>query len=121
MAEGIFNKLCKEKGIEATSQSAGIMTCGKEDVSENSVTVCKEIEVDISSHKSVPIAEIALDDFDLICPMTVSHAQMLVSLGVKPEKICVLNVPDPFGGDVETYRQCRKEIEKALNELITKL
>ncbi len=29
---------------------------------------------------------------------------------VQPEKIAVLGISDPYGGDIEVYRHCRDEI-----------
>ena len=49
MAEGIFKKLTQ--GDESIScSSAGMSFCDGDAVSENAVTVCKEIGVDISGH-----------------------------------------------------------------------
>lgn len=121
MAQGIFNKMCSDKCIDAKADSAGIFANALDTASENSAIVCKEIGVDISNRKAVPIDRVNLSQYDLICPMTVEHAQMLVSLGADRDKICVMNIPDPFGGDLDIYRKCREEIEKALGELIEKL
>jgi protein-tyrosine phosphatase len=43
MAEGIFNKLAEEKGIDVTAESFGLSTITGAPVSENSVKVCAEI------------------------------------------------------------------------------
>ena len=54
MAEGIFKKLTQ--GDESIScSSAGMSFCDGDAVSENAVTVCKEIGVDISGHRSKAI------------------------------------------------------------------
>ena len=37
--------------------------------------------------------------------------------GVSPDKIKVLNVCDPYGGDLEVYRKCRDEIYNAIKEI----
>ena len=49
--------------------------------------------------------------------MTPDHAASL-SLYVNPEKIVVLGggIPDPYGGDIETYMRCANSIRNALNE-----
>ena len=72
MAEGIFNKLAEERGFDAIASSAGIFVT-EENVSENSLIVCEENDIDISSHTPSQITADMINSADIILTMTNSH------------------------------------------------
>ena len=37
---------------------------------------------------------------------------------VQHEKIAVLGISDPYGGDIEVYRHCRDEIVNSVKEIL---
>lgn len=119
MAQMMFEKLAKEKGIDAECFGAGTSACTGASASENAVAVLKEIDIDISDYKSTSIKNLKLNDFDLFVPMTFAHAAFLMSLGVDREKIYLFDkdITDPYGGDINVYRETRYELAKALNQL----
>lgn len=124
MAQGIFNKLAEEKRLDYKADSAGLMTMTGLDYSENAVKACEKIGVDISGGRSVSVQDVNLNSYDLICPMTVNHAQMLTQLGVDRDKIMLLSskgISDPYGGDIKVYEKCCLEIKQAIEKLIEKL
>lgn len=126
MAEGIFNFICLQNKLLHKAQSAGIAAFEGESPTKNAVDACKEINIDISQHKSTPISKVNLSDYDLFCVMTMQHANVLISMGIEKSKICILGgsnigISDPFGGDIECYRQCREQIYNSIKEIITKL
>lgn len=124
MAQGIFNDLALKKNLDYVSQSAGLSTMAGLPYSENAVNACKEIGVDIKDGHSVSINDVNLNEFDLIVPMSVNHAQELVLIGAKKDKICLLKssgVCDPYGSDINGYRSCCEEIKGAVEKLIEKL
>ena len=49
--------------------------------------------------------------------------EILKSLGISQDKIIVLgnSIGDPFGENLDVYRKCRGEINKALKKLIKEL
>lgn len=119
MAEGIFNKLAVEKKIDVTAESFGIATVTGMDVSDNSKIACMEIGVDLSGHTSTAINDIDLEKYEKFYCMSQSHANMLSEFFLIPvSKIVVLNVSDPYGGNIEVYRKCRDEILKSVEEII---
>lgn len=116
MAEGIFKKLLSDKNItDIECSSAGIFAMTGDEVTPNSVKACERFGVDISSHRARRINEYILDETDKFVCMTAQHASSL-SLYVPQEKIIVLGggIPDPFGGDLETYMICANSIKNAL-------
>lgn len=108
MAEGIFKTFItkdnKLKDIQVSS--AGLMATEGQKATENAVIACKDFCADISGHISHSITTKMLDETDLFVCMTMTHAQALMSGNVPKNKIYVLNVQDPFGGNLETYKEC---------------
>ncbi|MBE6819889.1 MAG: low molecular weight phosphatase family protein [Ruminococcaceae bacterium] len=117
MAEGIFKKLLAEKNItDINCSSAGLFAMTGDEVTPNSVKACERFGVDISSHRARRITSFVLDETDRFVCMTFDHAASL-SLYVDPDKVLVLGggIPDPYGGDIETYMMCANSIKIALN------
>ena len=125
MAEGIARKLIHETypdcGIEVSS--AGLNTFNGSPASQNAIDACREIGVDLMSHRSQRLnAEIA-ERTDLFAVMTAAHGNFLRQCGIPADKIVMLGdgIPDPFGGDMDIYRACRDAIAEAVTRLIDRL
>lgn len=119
MAEGIFNKLSAEMGLNVTAESFGIATVSGLPVSKNSVDACGEIGVDLSKTCSAEVNNAPLEKYEKFYCMSQSHAKMLTDFfDVPKDKIEVLNVSDPYGGDIEVYKKCRDEIHNSVKEII---
>lgn len=118
MAEGLFRKIVSDKEIENIEcSSAGLFAMTGDEVSKNSVEACERFGVDISAHRARRITSYILDETDKFVCMTRDHATSL-SLYVPNKKIVVLGdgIPDPYGGNIETYMMCANSIRTALNE-----
>lgn len=115
MAEG-YLKSKNIRGVEVLS--FGIFADGSS-VSENSAVVMAEIGVDINDHISRPLDKRIFDADKIYC-MSESHAAMLTGVGVESQKVFVLSsgIPDPFGLDVNAYRDCRDAIISAIDHLV---
>lgn len=119
MGEGIFNHLAKENGLNVLAESFGMATVKGLPVSENSQKACTEIDIDLSYKTSMSVNDVQLEKYDRFCCMSQGHARMLNEFyDVPAEKIIVLNVSDPYGGNEEVYRQCRDEIYNSVKEII---
>lgn len=117
MAEGLFKKLLAEKNItDVNCSSAGLFAMTGDEVTPNSVKACERFGVDISSHRARRITSYVLDETDKFVCMTFDHAASL-SLYVDSDKLIVLGggIPDPFGGNIETYMMCANSIKIALD------
>lgn len=106
MAEGYLKTL----GFDC--ESRGLAVDGSK-VSKNSATVMNEINIDISGHISKQLTKNDINAFDVIICMSKIHADYLQSLGIECE-VLGDGISDPYGGDIDTYRNCRDEIIKAL-------
>lgn len=115
MAAGYLTSL-KLPGV--TVQSRGLVANGAP-VSDNSRIACAEKGIDISGHISKQItAEDATWADKIIC-MSPSHKAALANAGVPENKLFVLGsgISDPYGGDIDIYRNCRDEIFAAIDRL----
>lgn len=129
MAEAIFNDLCDIENVKAIS--AGVAVIKNSKTSKNSALTVKEnIKVDIDDRKSVQVTKEMIENSDLILTMTSYIRDVLVT--AFPEfktKIYSLNeyvlleadVVDPFGGDIEVYRQTYKQLKNSILLLLDKL
>lgn len=119
MAEGILNKLAGERNLDVFAKSAGISAAEGSPASVNSVKACEEIGVDISGHRSTPLTNQMFYEADEVVPMTKTHQIIMQDAFKNREKILpALDVPDPFGGDLEEYRLCRDRIKEKIEELL---
>ena len=108
MAQGIFNKMAKERGIDAAAKSAGISVSPGMLPAENAVSACKEIGVDISNHRSVMLSNDLFYEADRVVPLNTTHKIILTDAFNDGEKVTEpLGVDDPFGGNLDVYRACR--------------
>ena len=114
MAEG-FLKSNKPSGYEIISR--GLATDGSP-AANNSVNVMLEAGIDITKHISKQMSYTDAERADVIVCMSATHADTLEALGVDKLKCYVLGIPDPFGGDINLYRECRDNIMQAVDELI---
>ena len=106
MAEGYLKAMgfyCESRGLAADGSK----------VSENSAKAMQEIGIDISGHISKQLTKADTENFDTIICMSKSHSAYLQSLGINCE-VLGDGISDPFGYDLDTYRNCRDEIIKAL-------
>ena len=115
MAAALFLKLFPE----SSSDSAGISLAGMP-AAENAVIAIKEIGMDISSHRSKSVSAELVENADLIVCMSQSHKAILETSGVDSAKIYVIDVSDPFGGDLKMYQKCRDEITQKLEKMMEK-
>ena len=121
MAEAIFRKMLKEKNREDSCESAGLFAEEGFPASPNAVEVCREIGVDLTAHRSHRLRREDLKRPDLFAVMSTDHRNALLAAGVPGEKILVLDIPDPYGGGVKIYRQCRDRLSEALQSLMGRL
>lgn len=117
MAEAIFkNGLDETQTGKLLIESRGLSTLGDDAATENAVKAMDELGIDISNHRSKPLTSLDLDA-SLFVPMTDTHALLLKRVGIDSSKIITLNIPDPYGSNLETYKACAKEIERSLEKV----
>ena len=120
MAEVLYNSLAKKIGINSTASSAGLFANGA-NISQHAKTVLLEngLVSDGFSRKSVQIDGEMCKNADVIIGMTDAHAmRLIISFPEYASKIKALDteIGDPFGGYLDTYRECFEQIKKAVTE-----
>lgn len=131
MAHHMLEKMVKEKdNVEV--YSCGIYADSGEPATYSAIDVMKEYGVDMNNHRARNIKETKIEQMDLILCATVSHKQLV--LNMYPEligKVYTLkeyvgigkegknmDIKDPWGCNIETYKQCAEEIKQCLEMLI---
>jgi protein-tyrosine phosphatase len=136
MCEAYFRHLCKAGGVnsEITASSAGIAAADGAAASAYSQAVMHELDIDLSNFRSSMLTSEKLRMADLIIAMTSGHlrqigvlspealtkTRLLLEFGKKND--CAnIEVQDPFGGTIDTYCACFKEMRSALENLFKEI
>jgi len=97
--------------------------------SANSQRVMSKIGLDLSAHRSRGVSREAMNRSLVVFAMTARHVEHLRELfGSLPDRVIVLrdvlpegasrNIPDPFGGELREYEECRDSMVEAVPALI---
>ncbi len=120
MAEYLYRHIT---GGEA--QSAGLSVTEGEKASEYAISVMQRREIDLSEHRARQVHVSMLEKAEWILTMTEGQKAMLCyAAPTYAKKIMTLyewsggqgDVADPYGGSVEVYEACAKEIERLIYE-----
>lgn len=132
MAEGLLRAALAERGIEGVEvSSAGTGAWDGAPVSEGAYLVALERGLDLSEHRARLLTREIAQDADLILVMSRHHRARVADLG-GVDKVFVLGeyagrdetaaeVRDPFGGDLEGYRQTYAELTEMLEAAVNRL
>jgi protein-tyrosine phosphatase len=116
MAEGLFRKIVEERkrGGEIIVGSAGTSDMHSSHATEKAVEVMRERGIDIASHRSRFVSRGILEEATIVACMTGDHKQFIerffpeyrakVHLLSELADGRVMDVPDPVGGGLDTYR-----------------
>lgn len=108
--------------------SAGVAARSNEPASENSVIALKKVGIDLSNHSSRPLTQQLLDNAIAVICMTESHRAMIQLQAEPPPQHVYLireflpggdkEIPDPYGGPLKVYEQCRDEMVEAIPSIV---
>ena len=126
MAECLLNASFKEYPIldKFTFQSAGVFAQDNQPASGNSQKAIEGKSLSLENHRSRQLTQELIDQAYMILGMTSSHIQQLeFQYECLPEKIFPfrywlesyeLDIPDPFGGNLNEYEKCLESIEESI-------
>ncbi|MCF7848046.1 MAG: Sua5/YciO/YrdC/YwlC family protein [Kiritimatiellales bacterium] len=128
MAQALFEKRIGSDSAW-TADSAGIFAGVDAPASMNAVEALRELDIDLSGHRSKPVTAKLLESTDMIVTMTAGHRfDILQDFPEVANKVCLIksfgtsrvqgDICDPFGGSLNEYRTIRDEIDRALADLI---
>lgn len=136
MAEALFRQMvaerlgCRPDEIDAHGvivASAGTSAWGGGRASAGAVAAMAEAGIDVGGHESQPLTDALIRQADLIWTMTAGHrSAILAQFPEAGDRVAMLSpdridVVDPIGGPVETYRECARQIRAHLESRIDTL
>lgn len=130
MAEKIFRKMAKEKGLPVEIRSAGTYAYPGSPASTHASQVLQSMGIQ-EEHISQMVTPDLMEWATLVLTMTGSHKLSLLQAYPKMgEKIYTLkeytdpgssygiDIGDPFGGPLHVYEMCAREIGQSLEDLL---
>ena len=133
MGEGILKRMLEEVGRkEVEVSSAGTGTCPGWEASQEAIEACREMQVDISRHRSQPITLQTVREADLILAMQRMHADRVIDLdpssadkvrllGEFDPKAVMAEISDPVGMPLAVFRKCADRLFSSLKGVVQKL
>ena len=120
MAEGICRKMLRERGITSIAcRSCGISAFSGDSPSNNAVEAMKDRGIDISHHRASTLNPYIIGETDLAVCMTERHKAAV--LRYFPDCRAVVpscEISDPYGGDIDVYRQCAAQLSEYIKKLL---
>lgn len=111
--------------------SAGTAAWEQAPASDGALLVCMERETDLSQHHARLVTRELLEQYDLILAMGSHHVERLEALGGKGKTFLLTAyasrgssdrpIGDPFGGELELYRETYDELERELNRVFDRI
>lgn len=131
MAHWLLKKKLEERNIKNVEvYSAGIYAVSYDISTDEAIEVMEEYGVDLKKHRATKVQNSNIKDMDIILCMTLSHKRDLIYMYPElKEKIYTLKeyvkdekngveIKDPWGYDIVTYRFCAAEIDACLDKLV---
>lgn len=130
MAAALLRDLWRraDPGWDLQVDSAGLGAFPGLPAAENAVTAMKARGIDLSGHRSRPVA--GLEGYDLVLGMTRAHRDALrARYPAFADRIFTLgeyagtggDLSDPFGGSLEVYEQTARALEQALQAVVERI
>ena len=105
--------MLNERGItDISCRSCGLAAYTGDTATPQAVAVCEERGVDLSSHRSTGFNPYILGETDIMVCMTESHKQTVAQINPGFRLLV------PYGGDLETYRECADKIGAFLERFL---
>ncbi|MBQ7288701.1 MAG: ribosomal protein S18-alanine N-acetyltransferase [Clostridia bacterium] len=117
MAEQLYKAYLKSIGEEKTAVYSRGLAADGAPMADHAVTALAELGIAAKGRVSMPLTLPEAQTADLLCVMSQGHKAALQSAGIPEEKILCMNIPDPYGGDMEIYRRCRDAILSGLEKV----
>ncbi|HOK79693.1 MAG TPA: L-threonylcarbamoyladenylate synthase [bacterium] len=121
MAQALLKNVIGDKKIEVLSAGTDTNFSGR--ASKATIDVLRETGISIENFVSTLLTEHLVECADLIFVMEEKHRERVLEIMPQAmDKIFVLNVPDPAGGDIFQYREIRDIIKERIErEVLTRI
>ena len=138
MAEWLLKSKIKDRNIKNVEvYSSGVYAEDGESSTWEAKSVMKdEYGIDMGNHKATNIRNSKIKQMDLILCATINHKEAVLDIYPElKEKVYTMkeyvnydrqyhdkiDIKDPWGYDIETYRSCISEIDECLELLLKKI
>ena len=133
MAHVLLDKRAKEEGKDIDVFSCGVYAEDGDTPPYNAIRIMDYYyETDITKHKAVNIKKSKIKEMDVILCATISHKnQVMLMYPELTDKVFTmkeysktgkyetdLDIKDPWGYDIETFRNCAEEISEVVEKII---
>ena len=130
MAHVMLEKKAREENKDIQVYSCGIFAETGDIPTYEGIQVMKEYGIDLKKHRATNIKNSRIKEMDIILCATSSHKNNVISMYPKlRDKIYTIkeyagynkndiDIKDPWGYGIETYRKCAAEIEDCINRII---
>lgn len=129
MAHAMLEKKVTEEKRNIEVYSCGLFAENGDLPTKEAIEVMKEYNVDLTKHRATNIRNSNIENMDVILCATVAHKNnVLVMYPELKERVFTmkeyagydknnLDIKDPWGFDINTYRRCASEIKKCIENL----
>lgn len=132
MAEALAKEVLARKSLDAEIQvaSAGTAALPGMEASPQALKVMAELGLDLRAHRASLLTRRDVEEADLVLTMTGRHKEMVKELAPEMDgKVFTLaeyagtgtDIPDPFGGSEDVYRQCAGELRYLIDLVVDRL
>lgn len=132
MAEAIARRIAQERALtDIEFGSAGTAAWEGAPASDGALLVCLERQTDLSSHHARLVTPELLEQYDLVLAMGPHHVERLESLGARGKAHLITTyasrgasdrpIGDPFGGELELYRDTYVELDRELRLVLDRI
>jgi len=119
MLQAILSRNLSRQKFEI--ESAGLSGNADRPASPNAIECMRERGLDITGHRSRRASDLNLHSYDHIYCVEEVLSQQLIELGAPKERIEVVEVSNPYGKDLKTYRACAEALSGIAAMLTQKL
>lgn len=132
MAEYLFRRMLREQGLEDVGvASAGVAARPGQPAAVQTVNVLEEQGITGAGlHQSRHVSQLDLGEGDLLLTMSPGH-QVHLPGGLEERSVTTSTLkeyvggrggfPDPYGGDIQEYRELMREMRPVLEKLLEKI
>ena len=132
IAEAIVRRIAADAGrADVEVSSAGTNAWDGSPPSDGALLIGMERGLDLSGHRSRHLTKEIVDENDLVLAMAPSHLARVKELSESANAHLLAGfttglrkdepVQDPFGGDLEAYRETADELERELSGILERI
>ena len=131
LAEALARKIADRRGLEDLNvASAGTNAYDNVPATDEALLVGMERGLDLTGHRSRKLTPAIVSEADLIFVMTPGHLEQVKQMGGRGKVhvideyasgVANVGISDPYGGDLEAYRNTADILEDELEKLFDRL